>query len=48
LQYVSGLYQTSANQLTTAGQDIQQTFSTSDASPDIPYKEIELKEPSSL
>jgi len=48
LQYVSGLYQTSANSLTTTAQDIQQTFSTSDTSPDIPHKEIDLKEPSSL
>jgi len=48
LQYASWLYQTSANSLITTAQDIQQTFSTSDASPDIPHKEIELKEPSSL
>lgn len=48
LQYVSWLYQTSANQLTNTAQKIQQTFSTSDESPDIPHKEINLKEASKL
>lgn len=48
LQYTSGLRQTLGNQLITTWQDIHQTFSTSDESPNIPHKEINLKEPTNL
>lgn len=48
LQYASGLSQVVWNQLTTTGQTIQQTFSTSDESPDIPHKETHLKDATNL
>jgi len=47
-QYASAWSQVFANSLETTAQDMQQTFSTSNESPDIPHKKIDLKDAPSL
>lgn len=47
-QYLSGLNQTVGNSYITTWENINQTFSTSDASPDIAHKEVTLNDATDL
>lgn len=47
-QYVSGAIQTAWNSYTTSWEHLKQSFSTSDASPDISPKDVELKDATPL